>query len=38
LAVIGPTTSISNGNVINPPPPAIALITPPTILAIKNKK
>src|SRR2546421_12282139 len=27
----------SSGNVINPPPPAIALITPPTMLAKKNK-
>jgi hypothetical protein len=37
-AVIGPVTSINSGNVINPPPPATALITPPTTLAIKNKK
>jgi hypothetical protein len=35
---IGPTTSISSGNVINPPPPATALMTPQTMLAIKNKK
>jgi hypothetical protein len=27
-AAIGPVTSISSGNVINPPPPATALITP----------
>src|SRR5919198_6042300 len=36
-AVVGPTTSIRSGNVINPPPPANALIAPPTMLAIKNK-
>ena len=36
-AVTGATVSISNGNVINPPPPANALIVPATILA-KNKK
>jgi hypothetical protein len=37
-AVMGPIAHISGGNVINPPPPATALITPPTTLAIKNKK
>jgi hypothetical protein len=36
-AVTGATVSISNGNVINPPPPANALIAPATILAKNNK-
>jgi hypothetical protein len=37
-AVTGGTTSISNGNVISPPPPASALIAPATMLATKNKR
>ena len=36
-AVTGATTSISNGNVINPPPPASALTAPATMLAPKKK-
>jgi hypothetical protein len=37
-AVTGGRTSISNEKVINPPPPAKALIVPATIVAKKNKK
>jgi hypothetical protein len=36
-AVTGGTTSISKGNVINPPPPASALIVPARMVARKNK-
>lgn len=36
-AVTGGKTSINKVNVINPPPPASALIAPPTIAATKNK-
>jgi hypothetical protein len=35
-AVTGTVTSISNGKVISPPPPARALIAPATMLAKKN--
>jgi hypothetical protein len=37
-AVTGATTSISNGNMISPPPPASALIAPATMLATKNRR
>lgn len=34
----GVTTSINNGKVISPPPPADALIAPARMVAMKNKK